>query len=215
MRFIAFAAEEQGLLGSASYAKEAHLRGDTILGVHNSDMTAWEHNGDNVIDIPSGNPPENQALADILIGAISDYGLNLVAQKITNGASDRSDQASFWNYNCPAILEIEDSHDLNPYYHGTDDRVSEFDTTYYLDFTRAAVAGTSILADPFIIGDANRDRLINAGDIVYLVNYLFRNDPAPVPLKAGDVTGDGIVNAGDIVYLVGYLYRAGPPPYNK
>ncbi len=212
VKFIAFAAEEQGLLGSASYAEEAYLRGDTILGVQNFDMIAWEHNGDNMIDVHSGNPPENQALADILIGTISDYGLNLAAQKITNGASDRSDQASFWNYNYPAILGIEDSHDLNPYYHGTGDRVSVFDTAYYVNFTKATVASLSILAYPFIVGDVNKDRVTDIGDVVYLINYLFKYGPTPDPLPAGDVTCDGVLDVGDIVYLINYLFKGGTAP---
>lgn len=65
---------------------------------------------------------------------------------------------------------------------------------------------------PMIRGDANRDGVINAGDVVYLVSYLYRSGPAPNPLMAGEVTCDGVINAGDIVYLVSYLYRGGPPP---
>lgn len=61
-------------------------------------------------------------------------------------------------------------------------------------------------------GDANHDGIVNAGDIVYLVSYLYRGGPAPVPLSEGDVTCDGIINAGDIVFLVSYLYRGGPTP---
>jgi hypothetical protein len=212
VKFVAFAGEEQGLLGSAAYAEEAYNRGDTILGVLNFDMIAWEGNGDNIIEVHCGTPSQNQALANLFISTISDYGLSLVAQKITSGATDRSDHASFWAYNYPAILGIEDMDDFNPSYHTTGDRVSAFDTAYYVDFTKAAVASISILGNPFITGDTNGDGVINSADIVYLINYLFIHGPAPDPLKAGDVNCDGILNSADVVYLINYLFIGGPPP---
>jgi hypothetical protein len=97
-------------------------------------------------------------------------------------------------------------------YHTTGDRVSIFDTSYYVDFTRAAVAGISILADPFLVGDANGNGAIEPGDVVFLINYLFRNGPPPDPPQAGDANGDGALEPGDVVYLINYLFRGGPPP---
>jgi hypothetical protein len=61
-------------------------------------------------------------------------------------------------------------------------------------------------------GDANSDGAVGAGDIVYLLNYLFRGDDPPCPMESGDANCDGAVGAGDIVYLLSYLYRNGPPP---
>lgn len=68
------------------------------------------------------------------------------------------------------------------------------------------------LTAPFQLGDANGDQTVDVGDVVFLVNYLYRNDTAPDPIEAGDANCDGIVNVGDVVYLVSYLYRNGPPP---
>jgi hypothetical protein len=61
-------------------------------------------------------------------------------------------------------------------------------------------------------GDVNGDGIINIGDVVYLVTYLYRNGPAPDPSWVGDANSDAIVNIGDVVYLVSYLYKGGPPP---
>jgi hypothetical protein len=69
-----------------------------------------------------------------------------------------------------------------------------------------------VLAIRVIRGDVNADGIINVGDIVYLVSYLYKGGPQPCPVEAGDVTLDRIVNVGDIVYLVSYLYKGGPPP---
>ena len=64
-----------------------------------------------------------------------------------------------------------------------------------------------------ICGDVNNDGIVNVGDIVYLVSYLYKGGPAPIPMPCvGDVNNDDIVNVGDIVYLVSYLYKGGPAP---
>ena len=61
-------------------------------------------------------------------------------------------------------------------------------------------------------GDVNGDGTIDVADVLYLVNYLFRNGLAPQPLAAGDANCDGKVTISDVVYLVNYLYRGGDPP---
>jgi hypothetical protein len=61
-------------------------------------------------------------------------------------------------------------------------------------------------------GDFNADGSIDAGDLVFAVNYLYRAGPPPDPSEAGDCNCDGTVNVGDVVYLVSYLFRGGPPP---
>jgi hypothetical protein len=61
-------------------------------------------------------------------------------------------------------------------------------------------------------GDANADGMIDLGDVVYLLNYLFRNDEPPRPLEAGDANCDGKVELGDAIYLLNYLFRGGDPP---
>jgi len=54
--------------------------------------------------------------------------------------------------------------------------------------------------------------VIEIGDVVYLINYLFRSGSAPDPLEVGDVNCDEIVDISDVVYLINYLFRSGPPP---
>jgi hypothetical protein len=66
----------------------------------------------------------------------------------------------------------------------------------------------------YIRGDCDDDRIINLGDVVYLISFLYKNGPAPNPLVAGDVTANGVVDLGDAVYLINFLYKNGsPPPY--
>ncbi len=61
-------------------------------------------------------------------------------------------------------------------------------------------------------GDVNCNCEINIGDVVYLINYLFKGGPEPRPLDAGDVNGDCIVDIGDVVCMINYLFKWGPPP---
>jgi hypothetical protein len=70
-----------------------------------------------------------------------------------------------------------------------------------------------LLNEPsFIRGDANGDGVVDPADVVYLINYLFRNGAAPDPLAAGDANCDGVVEPSDVVYLINYLFRGGDPP---
>jgi len=62
------------------------------------------------------------------------------------------------------------------------------------------------------IGDVSGDGEINISDIVFLLNYLYKDGPAPNPVEMGDVNCDGEVEIGDVVYLINYLYKEGPPP---
>ena len=67
-------------------------------------------------------------------------------------------------------------------------------------------------AGVFIRGDVNTDGVIELGDVVYLINYLFKGGPPPDPLWTGDVNCDGVIDIGDVVYLINYLFKGGPPP---
>lgn len=75
---------------------------------------------------------------------------------------------------------------------------------------------TSVLASPGTVaqvaGDANGDSIVNVGDIVYEVNYLYKSGSPPVFYECGDPNTDCVVDVGDIVYLINYLFRQGPDP---
>jgi hypothetical protein len=75
--------------------------------------------------------------------------------------------------------------------------VSDYATIKYIQFLR---------------GDANHDKKITIGDIVYLVSYLFKFGTPPNPIQSGDANCDGKVTIGDIVYLVSYLFKHGAVP---
>lgn len=63
-----------------------------------------------------------------------------------------------------------------------------------------------------LCGDANGDGLVDVGDVVYLINYIFKSGPAPDPLEAGDANGDRAVDVGDASFLINYVFKGGPEP---
>lgn len=61
-------------------------------------------------------------------------------------------------------------------------------------------------------GDGNGDGQINIEDVIFLLNYLFKEGPAPAYTHMGDANFDEIIDLGDIVYLLSFIFRGGPPP---
>lgn len=67
----------------------------------------------------------------------------------------------------------------------------------------------------FVHGDAKGDGDIGLADVVYLINYVLKGGPEPVPYEAGDMDcPNNFVDLADVVYLINYLFRDGPPPCN-
>lgn len=155
VRLVAFTGEERGLCGSGRYVAEAHDRGDDIRGVINADMLAYDSNGVKDVEIHAGMRPDSQAIASTLVSSIQAYSLNLIPHVLTDKATDRSDHASFWSNNYPAVTAAEEffTGDGNPYYHGIlcCDTWDHLDTGMAADYTKAILASLASLA---IVHDA-------------------------------------------------------------
>lgn len=65
---------------------------------------------------------------------------------------------------------------------------------------------------PFLCGDADNSGSINILDIVYIIEYKYKDGPPPLYLQSAEVNGDGSINILDIVYLIEYKYKEGPAP---
>jgi len=61
-------------------------------------------------------------------------------------------------------------------------------------------------------GDATGDGTINIGDVMYMVNYLYKSGPYPASFEAGDANCDGVHGILDVLILVNFLYKGGRPP---
>ena len=64
----------------------------------------------------------------------------------------------------------------------------------------------------YICGNVDGNGTLDLGDVFYLIAYLYKNGPAPVPLQAGDADSSGGIDLGDVLHLISYLYKNGPAP---
>jgi len=63
------------------------------------------------------------------------------------------------------------------------------------------------------IGDVTNDGIVELGDIVQLISYVYKAGSPPIPPESGDVTHDSLIDLSDVVYMISYLYKNGPAPY--
>ena len=92
-----------------------------------------------------------------------------------------------------------------------------YDYTFFFqqteNYTEQSITRILTVNAAFVCGDANDDNKVDLQDIIYLVNYIFKGGPQPIPDKlAGDANGDDKVNLQDIIYLVNYIFKGGPKP---
>ena len=158
VRLVAFTGEEEGLFGSASYAADAAARGDSIAGLYNMDMIAFNSDQIPAMDLHAGPDSTSQALAASFVEMVARVSPSLLPAVEVERASVASDHASFWRHGFPAVLIAEDyvgtpgdpddPGDFNPYLHTLADRASALDPLYHAAIARAAVAALALAAGP-------------------------------------------------------------------
>ncbi len=130
--------EEQGLVGSKYYATQAANAGDSILGVINLDMIAYDGNNDGKFDIHTRSVGSSLQLKDEILDVNATYNIGLTSI-IKNPGSTYSDHSSFWNKGYGAILLIEDNNDFHPYYHTVNDKIQFFNVPYFANLSKLAI----------------------------------------------------------------------------
>jgi aminopeptidase N len=63
-------------------------------------------------------------------------------------------------------------------------------------------------------GDVTDDNQVTLSDVIFLVNYVYKAGPAPVPAAYGDVDLSCTINSADVIYLVNYIFKGGAAPYD-
>jgi len=64
----------------------------------------------------------------------------------------------------------------------------------------------------YVAGDADFSGDVSLADAVYIINFVFKGGPAPIPFGSGDANCDLQLNLADAVYLINYVFKGGPPP---
>ncbi len=76
----------------------------------------------------------------------------------------------------------------------------------------AAMIVMPLSVQAYICGDHNGDGVINVGDAVHVIQFVFNGGPACSPAEAGDANCDGTVNVGDAVSIINRVFLGGPEP---
>jgi hypothetical protein len=208
--FVPFAQEEQGLIGSYYFAEWVYYHYADLHVMINSDMIA--HSVDSYQDVTIYGASSAMDFISTMMDMANTY---TYLHPSYGGQSSGSDHYSFYQWGYDAIFAAEGDFFYNGW-HQNYDVVDSLDFTYMKEVVKMCLATlyTEARSIGWIVGDPTRNGTIDAGDVIYLINYLFRSGPAPDPLETGDATCDGQVNSDDIVFLVNYLFRGGaaPPP---
>jgi len=130
--------EEQGLIGSEYYTTQAANAGDSILGVINMDMIAYDGNGDGNADVHNSSVANTGELKDKMLEVNLLYGINLDLDVVP--AQPYSDHQSFLVHGYGAILLIEDDNDFHPYYHTVNDLIQYFNQPYFFKMAKLSFA---------------------------------------------------------------------------
>jgi hypothetical protein len=154
LRFIAFSGEEFGLLGSEYYAGEARSQGDSILGVLNFDMIAYEDSAPEDLEVIGKiSNPSCEPFCDWFI-AVADTYTTLPCNKQMMSDMQYSDHGPFWNNGYFAFCGIEDFWPGNPYYHTPGDSIGGGynNNAFCTEVIKAGVAALATMGEPLSVG---------------------------------------------------------------
>ncbi|MBE2226555.1 MAG: M28 family peptidase [Ignavibacteria bacterium] len=135
--FVAFDEEEQGLIGSHAYADSSYNRGDSIKGVLNFDMIAWDSNNDYKLNLFTNSA--SSSFTNITKLAYNIYQ-PILDPVVSVGNMSSSDHYYFWQRGYNAYCGIELMSDFHPYYHTINDNFANIKMPYFLKFTQASLA---------------------------------------------------------------------------
>ena len=151
--------EEQGLIGSAYYAKGIKKNNENIMGALNMDMIGYDNNNDTKYEIHT-KAGGSLAMSDKLQQITTAYSFKL-SPIVKNPGTDRSDHASFWaqGYSAIHFSEAFFSGDGNPQYHKSTDRLNLFNLPYYYQLSRLSLSAISTFAEPYDITGIDTETL--------------------------------------------------------
>lgn len=177
IRYILFTGEEQLFKGSAPYAAEVAARNEQVLGVLNLDMIGSNTGGIEEFELHV-RPGEtgDLAIAQTFDQVADVYNL-LIQPRILFDGLNFSDHSSFWTYDYPAILAMEDY--ISPHWHKQTDTVNNLDHAYFTAAVKGAVGTVAHLAgfySPNVSGSVTHSGSLEPveGALVTLENTSYR-----------------------------------------
>lgn len=147
IKFVGFDQEELGLIGSRAYVQELDNNSDSIIGVLQADMIGYDGDKDSAIHVMDCDRQDSKFLKDGFVSVAKALGHNF---QLVEDCTNRSDHASFWKKNIPAVLISENffGGDENPCYHRTCDQINLINLPYMAKISEVMVNFAWALANP-------------------------------------------------------------------
>jgi hypothetical protein len=128
IKFILFSGEEQGLLGSKVYAKNAKNNGDNIVGVLALDKVGYAKTEDEGKKVVHHSNVKSKWMQDISSDVASKY-YDYIGLEILRWSEDTgSDHRAFTKNGFPGTDFVR--YAVNPYYHTSEDIIDHMNMTY-------------------------------------------------------------------------------------
>lgn len=179
IRFVFFAGEEQGLVGSRDYARRARERGDDIRAAWNMDMVGYVGGGPDDAVLYFNEPSAWMFAAARTAKSLYVPELYLTGEN--NPFMTASDHYSFWEKGYAAtLLHENDANGVYPHYHKTTDTLDKLYPPFIA--ANARLAAATVVAWAGITGGSKPLTLSNVR--VY-----------PNPFKVGTGTARGVTFA--------------------
>ncbi len=144
IRFVTFSGEEQWMLGSHEYAREAYENGDNIIAVLNVDMIGFAINTYHGKNIKVYHNSESLWLTDFTDNVGVQYYDYIDLNVIPSGYA-ASDQLYFWEYGYDGIFYHE--YLFNYYYHTPQDTIENMNITYATKCSKLVLITLAFLAE--------------------------------------------------------------------
>jgi aminopeptidase YwaD len=144
VRFVAFAGEEQGLVGSRHYAEDAYNNNETIVAVLNADMIGFTAIGSDGYKGKIYENPASEWIVNFTQEISQLYTDYINIQLLPQGETSGSDHYYFWQYGYDAVFYHE--FNFNDYYHSEDDTIAHMNLTYAARFSRLILATLATMA---------------------------------------------------------------------
>ncbi|MFZ5516065.1 MAG: M28 family peptidase [Candidatus Zhuqueibacterota bacterium] len=189
LKFVAWDAEEVGLVGASAYADEAAAKNEPISIFINFDMIGYQHPADPLRDFIIYTNEPSRPFAQLLADMATTYTTLLA---IIPGNSGGSDHVPFQQNGYRAIFGFEGQYDFshNPNYHMPTDLVQNMDFDFYQETVQSGLATIIYLAGPA--------EDLDLGPYVKQDDFAVDDDAA----GASRGNGNGFIDAGETIELL-------------
>jgi len=150
IKFVAFSGEEQGLLGSRAYAKEAYENNEKILVEFNADMIGYAETAQGGRNIALSSTEDAAWAVNKIKGVNENYSIfsnvNKGWKMIQGGPRMGSDYHDFLLYGYESVAFWQSGHNAK-YYHTSEDTIEHVNFSYLANATKLIVGSLAYLAD--------------------------------------------------------------------